>query len=99
MSGARSACFATIAKDSAAQEPAGATIAMRADIWIPLNQRTATSGKITDGCGNDALWKSQIDFHRTWKSRTDREIPTFPQAASFLLLIKNEGERTRSYTA
>jgi hypothetical protein len=37
---------------------------------------------ITNGCGNDALWKSQTAFHRAWESREEREIPRFPQAAS-----------------
>ena len=39
------------------------------------------------------LWKSQNDSHRTWKSRTEREIPTFPQADSFLVEGSRREER------
>lgn len=49
-------------------------------------------GHRPDGCGNDVLWKPQNGFHRTWKSRTDREIPTFPQADDSLIKERSRKE-------
>jgi hypothetical protein len=38
-------------------------------------------GERPDGCGNDVPMETQERFPQgTWKSRTGREIPTFPQA-------------------
>jgi hypothetical protein len=76
--------FDAIATTSTAQEPAGAIIAIRASIWIPLDSFAVAATRSQTAVEMTRLWKSQIDFH----SRLEiplREIPTFPRATSFLL--------------
>ena len=61
----------------------------------PPNSR-APSSRRENGCGNDVLWKPQNGFHRTWKSRTEREIPTFPRAGHRRWLKKEKKKNRKT---
>jgi hypothetical protein len=87
-----------IVRNPTAQEAAGATIAIPPDVWIP--PRIVMSRR-----DHGRLWKwRRRGNHKSistaaWKSRTEREIPTFPQAGRCCFLIEEETERTRTYPA
>jgi hypothetical protein len=80
--------FETIVRIPTAQEAAGATIAIGARGWIPSHRHLGSNRHDQE----TRLWKwCAHGTHRTiptgaWKSRTEREIPTFPQAASFFMM-------------
>jgi hypothetical protein len=85
-----------IVRNPTAQAAAGATIANPPDVCIPPR---IVSSRPDDG----RLWKWRRRGNQkpistaAWKSRTEREIPTFPQAACCCVLIEKEMEGTKSY--
>lgn len=84
--------LAVIVRNPTALETAGATIVSRREVWIPPT--VLRRGVITDGCGNGAGMEITNRFsHRLGNLAQDREIPTFPQAAS-CCLIEERTEKT-----
>ena len=87
-----------IVRNPTAQEAVGATIATRPDVGIP--QQIVLSRR-----DHERLWKWRpCGNHKpistaAWKSRTAREIPTFPQAACCCFLIEERTQTTRNYSA
>jgi hypothetical protein len=78
------------------QEAVGATITIGASIWIPPSMVGHDRSE-----DETRLWKWRAHGnHKTistgaWKSRAEREIPTFPQAASSCFVLKHiDDERT-----